>query len=227
MSLTKIRLGNNEDGTPHYHFMSDDPQNEHVVFTGPHVSGILTAADDTPYDVTEPWISVKSIRHAVDICNAIGRKMELEGHPHHLADPEAPPFQMVKMDYPGKAKAALLGTAGANAGLNGLDGTGATNVIGFTCLHVSSPGTTGANENANAGSYARQSTTYAAAASSAKANSNGLTFTTLGTIAVSHFSGQSSGTYGGGSYGIGGAFGASVTAASISVGIGALSIGAS
>lgn len=122
---------------------------------------------------------------------------------------------------------ARLGTAGANAALNGLDGTGASNVIGFACLHVGDPSTTGANENANAGSYARQACTWNAAASSAKTNSTALTWATLGTIAVTHFAGWSSGTYGGGSYGIGGALSASVTAASITAASGALSIGAS
>ena len=122
---------------------------------------------------------------------------------------------------------ARLGTAGANAALNGLDGTGATNTIGFVALHVGDPSTTGANENANTGSYARQACTWNTAASAAKTNSSALTFSTAGSVAVSHFAGWSSGTYGAGNYGIGGALAASVTAASITVASGALSIGAS
>lgn len=122
---------------------------------------------------------------------------------------------------------ARLGTAGANAALNGLDGTGASNVIGFVALHVGDTSTTGANENANAGSYARQACTWNAAASSAKTNSSALTFATAGTVPVTYFAGWSSGTYAGGSFGIGGALAASVTAASITVAAGALSIGAS
>lgn len=122
---------------------------------------------------------------------------------------------------------ARLGTNGANRALNGLDGTGATNAISHVALHVGDPGTTGTSENANSGSYARQACTWNAAASSAKTNSTALTFSTLGTIAVSHFAGWDSVTYGGGNYGIGGALSASVTAASITVASGALSIAAS
>jgi hypothetical protein len=122
---------------------------------------------------------------------------------------------------------ARLGTSGANAALNGLDGTGATNTISHVALHVGDPGTTGASENANTGSYARQACSWNTAASSAKTNSSSLTFSTLGTVAVTHFGAWNSVTYGGGSYGIGGALSASVTAASITVAAGALSIGAS
>jgi len=122
---------------------------------------------------------------------------------------------------------ARLGTSGANSALNGLDATSAANVISHVALHVGDPGTTGASENANTGSYARQACTWNAAASSAKTNSSALTFSTLGTVAVTHFAGWSSATYGGGNYGIGGALSASVTAASITVASGALSISAS
>lgn len=122
---------------------------------------------------------------------------------------------------------ARLGTNGANRALNGLDGTGATNAIGFVALHVGDPGTTGASENANTGSYARQACTWNAAASSAKTNSTALTFSTLGTVAVTHYGAWDSVTYGAGNYGIGGALSASVTAASITIAAGALSIGAS
>jgi hypothetical protein len=122
---------------------------------------------------------------------------------------------------------ARLGTNGANRALNGLDGTGSTNAISHVALHVGDPGTTGASENANSGSYARQACTWNAAASSAKTNSTALTFATLGTIPVTHFGGWDSITYAGGNYGIGGALAASVTAASITIAAGALSIAAS
>lgn len=117
---------------------------------------------------------------------------------------------------------ARLSTTGGNAALGGL-----VAVIGFLALHVGDPSTTGANENANAGSYARQTCGWNTPASSAVTNSGAMTFSTLGTIAVSHFGGWSSATYGGGNYGIGGALASSVTAASITVAAGALSIGAS
>lgn len=117
---------------------------------------------------------------------------------------------------------ARLGTAGANAALDGM-----ASAMTHMTLHVADPGTTGASENANAGSYARQANTWNAAASSAKTNSGALTFSTLGTIAVTHFGEWNSVTYGGGSYAIGGALSSSVTAASITVAAGAVSLSAS
>jgi hypothetical protein len=114
-----------------------------------------------------------------------------------------------------------------NAALNGLDGTGSVNQMSHVALHVGDPGTTGASENANSGSYARQACTWNAAASAAKTNSTALTFSTLGTIAVTHFGTWNSATYGGGTYAIGGALSASVTAASITIASGAISLTAS
>lgn len=121
----------------------------------------------------------------------------------------------------------LASAAAANAALNGLDGTGASNTMTHVSLHTASPSTTGANENANTGSYARQACSWNAAASSAKTNSTALTFSTLGSVAVTHFGTWNSGTYGGGAYSIGGALSASVTAASITIAAGAITLSAS
>lgn len=121
---------------------------------------------------------------------------------------------------------ALASTAAENAALNGLDGTGATNVIPDVSLHTATPSTTGASETANSGSYARQACTWNAAGSGAKTNSTSLTFATLGTIAVTHFGTWSSATYAAGTYAIGGALGSSVTAASITIAAGGISLSA-
>lgn len=121
----------------------------------------------------------------------------------------------------------LASAAAANAALNGLDGTGASNTMTHVSLHTASPSTTGANENANTGSYARQACSWNAAASSAKTNSTALTFSTLGTVAVTHFGTWNNGTYGAGTYSIGGALSASVTAASITIAAGAITLSAS
>jgi hypothetical protein len=121
----------------------------------------------------------------------------------------------------------LASAAAANAALNGLDGTGASNTMTHVSLHTASPSTTGANENANSGSYARQACSWNAAASSAKTNSTALTFSTLGTIAVTHFGTWNNATYGAGTYSIGGALSASVTAASITIAAGAITLSAS
>lgn len=122
---------------------------------------------------------------------------------------------------------ARASSAATNAALNGLDGTGSSNVIPNVALHVGDPGTTGASENANSGSYARQACSWNAASGGNKTNSSSLTFSTAGSVAVTYFGTWSSATYGAGNYAIGGALGASVTAASISVAPGALTLSAS
>src|SRR5690348_8800146 len=121
----------------------------------------------------------------------------------------------------------LASSAAENAALNGLAGTGSTNVIPDASLHTASPSTTGANENANSGSYARQAASWNAASAGAMTNSAGLTFSTLGTIADTHLGTWSSATYGAGTYAIGAALTSSVTAASITIASGAASFTAS
>lgn len=118
----------------------------------------------------------------------------------------------------------LASAAAENAALNGLDGTGSTNTIPDVSLHTATPGTTGASENANTGSYARQACTWNAASSGAKTNSTALPFSTLGTVAVTHIGTWSSPTYGAGTYSIGAPLGSSVTAASITIASGAASL---
>lgn len=123
---------------------------------------------------------------------------------------------------------ALASTTAANQALNGLDASGTpTNLMAYVALHTASPSTTGANENANSGSYARQSCSWNAASSGSKTNSSSLTFSTGGSTAVTHFGTWSSGTYAGGTYGIGGALSSSVTAVTITVASGALTVSAS
>lgn len=109
-----------------------------------------------------------------------------------------------------------------NASLNGLDGTGSTNVIGFTSLHTADPGTTGASENAATGGYARQATTWNAASGGTKTNSSALSFSTLGSVAVAYFGEWT--LVSAGVYSIGGALGSSVTAATITVAAGAITL---
>ncbi len=119
---------------------------------------------------------------------------------------------------------ALAGAAATNASLNGLDGTGSTNFVTHVSLHTASPSTTGANENSNTGSYARQACSWNAASGGSKTNSTPLTFSTAGSVAVTHFGTWNSATYAGGNYAIGGALGASVTAASITIAAGAITL---
>lgn len=122
---------------------------------------------------------------------------------------------------------ALASTAAANAALNGLAGVGSTNTMTHVSLHSASPSTTGANENANTGSYARQACSWNAAASGSMTNSSALTFSTAGSVAYTHVGTWNSATYGAGTYSIGAALGSSVTAASITIASGAISWSAS
>lgn len=124
-------------------------------------------------------------------------------------------------------QAARASAVAENAALNGLDGTGSSNVIPDVALNTGDPGTTGANENANTGSYARQACSWNAASGGAKTNSTALAFSTAGSVAVSFFSTWSSATYGAGNFAIGGALGSAVTAASITIAAGAISLSAS
>lgn len=114
-------------------------------------------------------------------------------------------------------------TTARNQALDGL--ATPTNTLAFVALHTADPGTTGTNENAATGGYARQACTWNAASSGSKTNSSSLTFSTAGSVPVTHFgtfSAVSAGTFG-----MSGALSSSVTAASITVAAGALTLSAS
>lgn len=120
---------------------------------------------------------------------------------------------------------ALASTTAADAALNGMAGTGSTNYMTHVSLHTASPGTNGASENAATGGYTRQACSWNAASGGTKTNSTALTFSTAGTVAVTHvgtWNAASAGTYC-----IGAALGSSVTAASITVAAGAITLSAS
>lgn len=128
---------------------------------------------------------------------------------------------------------ALASINAANQALNGLDASGTpTNLMAFVSFHSASPGApalgaAGANENANTGSYARQACSWNAASAGSKTNSSSLTFSTAGSVAVTHFGTSSVVTHNTGPFGIGGALGSSVTAVTITVAPGALTLSAS
>lgn len=121
---------------------------------------------------------------------------------------------------------ALASNTALNQALDALSG-GTTNVLTAVSLHTATPSTTGASENANSGSYARQACSWNAASSGSKTNSSSLSFSTGGSTAVTHFGTWSSATYGAGTYGIGGALASSVTATTITIAAGALTLSAS
>lgn len=119
---------------------------------------------------------------------------------------------------------ALASTSFLNQALNALDATGTpTNLAAFVSLHTATPSTTGASE-ATGGGYARQACTWNAASAGSKTNSSALTFTTSGSTANTHFGTFSAVTAG--TYGLGGALSANVTAVTITVAAGALTVSA-
>lgn len=85
MSVTKIRLGTKDDGTPLFHYLQDDPTKA-VVITGP-ITGTVELPDGTVYDVSDDLIEVEP-GHELLVSNAIGERHAAEGHPLFLADPE-------------------------------------------------------------------------------------------------------------------------------------------
>ncbi len=106
----------------------------------------------------------------------------------------------------------------ANQALDAL-AAGTVNVLAFVQLNTADPGTTGASEATST----RQASSWNAAATRSKTNSTALTFTgqAAGTPNT-HFSTWSAATAG--TFGISGALGTSVTAATVTVAAGALSI---
>lgn len=99
------------------------------------------------------------------------------------------------------------------------------NVLSHVSLHTADPGTTGASEAAGGG-YAAQAASWNAAASGAKTNSAGMSFTTDLDV-ITHFATRNQAAAAGATHGVSGALSSSVTAASITVAAGALSLGVS
>jgi hypothetical protein len=94
------------------------------------------------------------------------------------------------------------------------------NYMGFVNLNTADPGTTGASESTSA----RQACSWNTAASRSKTNSTALTFTPSAGVANTHFSTWS--LVSAGVFGISGALGSSVTAATVTVAAGALTVSA-
>lgn len=110
--------------------------------------------------------------------------------------------------------------AALNQSLDALAGVApATNLMAFTSQHTAAPGTTGANEYA---ATTRQSCSWNAAATHAKTNSSALTFANSGASPVTDFGTFSAASAG--TFGIGIHANSAVTAASITVAAGALSL---
>lgn len=81
MAVTKTYVGQNDDGTPHFHYESDG----HVVVTGP-IYGQVTTEDGTSYDVSDAVIEVASPEHATEVARLVGVRHAEIGHPKHDTD---------------------------------------------------------------------------------------------------------------------------------------------
>lgn len=99
MTLHKVNIGTNEDGSPRYHFHSDDPTKP-VVYTGPNINGNVTLPDGTVYDVSEHYIEVEP-GHDGLLSHVLGMKFQDDGHPLH--GPEEP-FVHTCTDHCGELK---------------------------------------------------------------------------------------------------------------------------
>lgn len=108
-----------------------------------------------------------------------------------------------------------------NDSLNSIDATGSpANKAAFVNLNTAADGSTGANES----TFTRQACTWNAASAGAKTNSSSLSFSGSSQTCT-HFSTWTLVTAG--AFGIGGALTSNVTAASITVASGAISLGSS
>ena len=83
-------IGQNPDGSPHYHYIAED--GEVAVVTGPAVA-VLTMADGTAYDVSEPVVGV-AVEHHDELVDALGEHYAAGGHRAHDA---ASPFVHVPL----------------------------------------------------------------------------------------------------------------------------------
>lgn len=115
-----------------------------------------------------------------------------------------------------------LSNAARSQALNSLDG-GTQNLLAWVALHTGDPSTTGLNEATT--TSGRQTTTWTASSGgTAKTNVAALTFT-LTAVAVSWLGMWSAATTG--TFGIGAQLSSSVTAATVTVAAGAISLAAS
>lgn len=114
---------------------------------------------------------------------------------------------------------ARASAAFVSASLTGTEVDALLNKVDLNSSDPTTVGTTGA-----LGSKQSAGTWTASTSGSARTNGSAMTFTTGGSTAYTHFSTWDSAGTG---YGIGGALSASVTAASITIAIGALSLASS
>lgn len=117
-----------------------------------------------------------------------------------------------------------------NQALDGIGGSlpgSPVNTLGFVSLHTADPGTTGANENPATGGYAAQACAWNNASAGSKTNSSTLTFADDGAGPLTHFATRNQAAAAGATHGVSGALSSQITATSITVAPGALTVGVS
>ena len=120
---------------------------------------------------------------------------------------------------------ALASTTYTNQALDALTASGTpTNLASHVSLHTATTGTTGASE-ATGGGYARLAMTWNAASGGSKTNSGSGSITTTGATANTHVGTWSALTAG--TFGIGLVLSSSVTAVTVTIAAGALTVSAS
>lgn len=125
------------------------------------------------------------------------------------------------------ARASSTAENNALAGIFAASAPTASATSNWVTLHTADPGTTGASENANSGSYARIQYSAGTPSSGSISNTGAMTFTTGGTVAVTHVGTFTSATYGAGTYNIGAALASPVTAVTITFAVAAVAFSAS
>ncbi len=86
MAVVYTHDGFNDDGSPRFNISVDTPGAE-LLMTGPIRGSVVV--DGVEYDVTPEFIEAPDRATALLISDAIGARLQAEGHPIFLNDPEA------------------------------------------------------------------------------------------------------------------------------------------
>lgn len=92
MAVVYTHDGFDENGNPRFNISVDTPGAE-LLMTGP-ITGTVVV-DGVEYDVTPEFIEAPDRATALLISDAIGARLQAEGHPVFLNDPEADDFGFV------------------------------------------------------------------------------------------------------------------------------------
>lgn len=92
MAVVYTHDGFDDNGAPRFNISVDTPGAE-LLMTGP-IKGTVVV-DGVEYDVTPEFIEAPDRATALRISDAIGARLQAEGHPVFLNDPDAPDLGFV------------------------------------------------------------------------------------------------------------------------------------